>query len=222
MPCTSIPAPNPPVKPDYFLINIWTDVPAIPGAPNYSHPGVVLWEYRAYDYDEVLVGYDKQPELQQGPPREPVFRYSVRLPEEKWFKQRKINQIYWVSIMAVYKFNNPPNYQWGWTNHKHFFQDDAVAGRWEGTTWVWDKIFDQTGASADLSFVLFTDPNECVSCADYNWSGLVEFKDYAIFALDWLLNVPAGGYANGDLNCDGDVNYEDLKIFCQQWLQTCP
>jgi hypothetical protein len=207
------------------MINIWTDVPATSGPdPNHSHPGTVLWGYKAYDYDEVMVGYDKQPEYQTGPPREAVFRYSVRLPEDKWFKQRKVNQIYWISIMAVYQ-NNYPNYQWGWTNHKHFFNDDAVKGHWEyrpEQVWVWEEIYDQTGASADLSFMLFTDPSKCVSCADYNWSGTVEFKDYAVFALDWMWSGLPGGYNNGDLNCNGDVNYEDLKIFRDQWLQSCP
>ncbi len=128
-PCIGDPTPAPPVKPDYFLINIWTDVPANdPCNPyGYSHPGKVLWEYQAYNYDEVLVGYDKQPEQQTGPPREAVFRYSVRLPEDNYFKQKQVNQIFWISIMAVYSPFNPPTYQWGWTNHKHVFGDDAVA-----------------------------------------------------------------------------------------------
>jgi hypothetical protein len=209
----------PPVKPDYFMINIWTDVPA---GTSPSHPGVVVWGYKAYNYDEVMVGYDKQPEGegQIGPPREAVFRYSVRLPEDKWFKQRRVNQIYWVSIMAVYGINQP-SHPWGWTNHKRFFNDDAVKGHWEGTTWVWDEIFDQTGASADLSFMLFTDPSKCVSCADYNWSGTVEFKDYAVFALDWMWSGLPGGYNNADLNCNGDVDAADLEIFSNQWLQSC-
>jgi hypothetical protein len=217
-PCVSTPTPPLPIKPDYFMINIWTDVPA--GATP-SHPGTVIWGYKAYNYDEVMVGYDKNP-VGLPPPREAVFRYSVRLPESNWFKQRKVNQIYWVSIMAVYNPANPLPYQWGWTNHRHFFNDDAVSGHWSGPTWVWDEIFDETGVSADLSFMLFTDPAICVTCADYNWSGLVEFNDFAFFALDWLINIPPGGYANGDLDCNGIVNVADLKIFCQQWLQTCP
>jgi hypothetical protein len=226
-PCSFGPVPNPPVKPDYFLITISTDVAANDPCNEYafSHPGQKVWEYKANNYDEVLVGYDKQPEAQPGPPREAVFRYSVKLPEDKWFRQRKINQIYWISIMAVYQTSDPTK-QWGWTNHKHFYNDDAVGGYWDYSEpepkWSWEEIYDQTNVSADLSFMLFTDPNKCVSCADYNWSGLVEFKDYAVFALDWLINIPVGGYANGDLDCNGDVNYEDLKIFCQQWLQTCP
>ncbi|MHC4867976.1 MAG: DUF7901 domain-containing protein, partial [Planctomycetota bacterium] len=52
-----------PVAPDYFWLAIWDDVPA--GDPYnaypYSHPNNILWEYKAYEYDEVLVGYDKYP-----------------------------------------------------------------------------------------------------------------------------------------------------------------
>jgi hypothetical protein len=49
----------PPQKPDYFLLNVWTDVPQTP--TSFSHPGDIIWEHRAYDYDEVLVGFDKHP-----------------------------------------------------------------------------------------------------------------------------------------------------------------
>ncbi len=219
IPCqmTTIPPPVP-VKPLYFMINIWTDVPA--GASP-SHPGVVVWGYKAYNYDEVMVGYDKNL-LSQPQTQEPVYRYSVRLPEENWFKQRKVNQIYWVSIMAVYNPINPPNYPWGWTNHEYFYNDDAVAGHLSGTTWVWDEIYDETGASADMSFMLFTDPSKCVSCADYNWDGIVNFYDFAIFAKDWMLSGLPGGMYNADLNCDGNVDAADLEIFSNQWLQSCP
>jgi hypothetical protein len=226
-PCISSTTPQP-IKPDYFLINIWTDVPVgDPCNPNtFSCPGQKVWEYKAYDYDQVLVGYDKQPEGMSGPPREAVFRYSVRLPENKYFKQKQVNKIFWISIVAVYQ-NNYPDYQWGWTNHKHFYNDDAVSGYWDYSgppepEWKWEEIFDQTGASADLSFMLFTDPNKCYSCADYDSSGLINFKDFAQFALEWMWSGLPGGYNKADLNCDGNVNYEDLEIFCDQWLQSCP
>ena len=47
-----------------------------------------------------MVGYDGTPP--EGP-NEPVFRYTVRLPEPHWFWQEKADQVYWLSIVAVYK-----------------------------------------------------------------------------------------------------------------------
>ena len=188
--------------------------------PSYSHPNDIIWEYRAYDYDEVLVGFDKHP---LGAPSEPVFRYSVRLPDPNWFLQEDVNDIYWLSVVAVYDANtNMPNYDWGWTNHKHEFNDDAVEGYFDPPSgWFWYELYDQEGQSEDMSFILFTD-KECVSCADYNSDGIVNFVDYADFADDWNWNGPAGGYNNSDLNCNGIVDLWDLKIFAEQWLDSCP
>jgi hypothetical protein len=125
-----------PVKPDYFWLTIWTDVPADTSSTvPFSHPNEIIWKYKAYDYDEVLVGYDKHPHATPGAAsaREPVFRYSVRLPEENWFQQKDANDIYWFSVVAVYESGTDPLYDWGWTNHKHVFNDDAVAGTFDFT-----------------------------------------------------------------------------------------
>jgi hypothetical protein len=225
------PAP-PPVKPDYFLISVWTDMPV--GDPcniyEFSHPGRKVWEYKAYDYDEVMVGYDNPaPAVTgndgDGGSLEPVFRYSVRLPEEDWFCQPDVNAIYWLSIVAVWD-EGEMQYSWGWTNHKHVFGDDGVQG-WpdysDPNIWYWDELIDwQTGESRDLSFMLFTEPDYCCKCANFNLDSIVNFKDYADFADDWLWVGPAGGYNNSDLNCDGRVDWYDVKIFVDQWLDSCP
>jgi hypothetical protein len=148
-----------PVKPDYFQLTIWDDVPAGIDLP-YSHPNDIIWEYRAVDFDEVLVGYDKQP---HGAPNEPVFRYSVRLPRDDWFLQRDANTVYWFSVVAVYE--DVPDYNWGWTNHEHMYNDDAVSGVLDASgEWVWDELYDQNDASEDMSFILFTEPG-CFPCA---------------------------------------------------------
>ena len=155
--------------------------------------------------------------------REPVFRYSVRLPEEEWFHQPDYNEVFWLSVQAIYDINMP-NYDWGWTNHKHVFNDDAVRYYFNPDIlqWVWDELYDQTGASEDMSFMLFTDPALCSTCANYNCDARVNFLDYADFADDWLWTGSAGGYNNSDLNCDGSVDFYDLKIFVDQWLSSCP
>jgi hypothetical protein len=153
-----------PVKPDYFWLTIWTDIPAgVDPAVPFSHPNEVIWKYKAYDYDEVLVGYDKHPHETPGAAsaREPVFRYSVRIPEEKWFQQRDANDIYWFSVVAVYEEGTDPLYDWGWTNHKHVFNDDAVAGWYDLAVgeWFWKELYDQLNISQDMSFMLFTEPD---------------------------------------------------------------
>ncbi|MHC4110473.1 MAG: LamG domain-containing protein, partial [Planctomycetota bacterium] len=154
--------PPTPMKPDYFWLSIWTDVPAgdDPAVP-FSHPGKKIWEYTAYDFDEVMVGYDKHPHTPGADvPREPVFRYSVRLPEHAWFLQEDVNNIYWFSVVAVYKAGNDPQYDWGWTNHQHVFNDDAVAGIYDPPAgWIWEELYDQTETSEDMSFMLFTNPD---------------------------------------------------------------
>jgi len=211
-----------PVSPDRFELKIWTDV-ATDDPDNtypYSHPGEVIWQYDAFEYDEVLVGYDKHP---HGAPNEPVFRYSVRIPDANWFRQPDYNRVFWLSVQAIYETNDPL-YPWGWTNHKHTFNDDAVSGYTEPASgeWVWEELHDQTGKSADMSFILFTDPNVCSTCANYNTDWIINCIDYADFADDWLWVGPAGGYNNSDLNCDGIVSNKDLKIFALQWLTFCP
>ena len=151
----------PPIKPDYFLLSIWTDVPATSNNP-FSHPREKIWECQIFDYDEVLVGYDKHPHGSDDPAKvgyEPVFRYSVRLPEDKWFYQETVDEIYWFSVMAVYTDAKVIKYPWGWTNHEHVFQDDAVAGHIDHSgVWQWEDLHDQTGKSEDMSFILFTEP----------------------------------------------------------------
>jgi hypothetical protein len=146
-----------PAKPDAFLLSIWSDVPD----PNpsdsgtFSHPGQQLWEHEATDVHEVMVGYDKYPHDE---PHEPVFRYSFSIPEDQWFQQYTAEGIYWFGVVAVYEDADAVVYPWGWTNHMHVFNDDAVEGELEDSAWQWQPLKDQTGASADMSFILFTEP----------------------------------------------------------------
>jgi len=149
-----------PKSPSYFVLSIWTDDPS--GA---RHPDQPIWTYTAHDhdYDEVMVGYDKHYRQEPGPfggsGYEPVYRYSVRLPEADWFSQEEPNTIYWLSIVAVYSPLQQPQYPWGWTNHKHAFGDDAVAGTgFSPGVWNWRELRDPSGASEDMSFALFTEP----------------------------------------------------------------
>jgi hypothetical protein len=111
-----------PRRPDYFLLSIWTNVAdADPTNPkDFSHPGEKIWEFTATDFDEVMVGFDKRPDVTEfrrmGP--EPVYRYTIRLPKTDYFWQKTVNGVYWLSIAAVYSDSKSMVYPWGWTNHE--------------------------------------------------------------------------------------------------------
>jgi hypothetical protein len=151
-----------PVKPDYFLLSIWSNVHAVGSTvPEANYPSMKLWEYKAYQYNEVQVGSDKDPENSRKlTGREPVFWYSVNIPTNKRFTPESGNNVYWFSVVAVYQYPKVANYPWGWTNHEHVSGSDAAAftpiiispgmGSWDI-----ELLRDQTGAGEDMSFVLF-------------------------------------------------------------------
>ena len=140
-------------RPDYFLLSIRADAPATDEVP-YGSPGEVVWQYRAYEYDEVLVGYDRHPE---GEPNEPVFRYCVRLPDDNWFRQEAAGGLYWFSVAAVYTDPLPQiAYPWGWTNHRHTFGSPALVA--DGDSLAWRELLDEESWPVDMSFTLFTAP----------------------------------------------------------------
>jgi hypothetical protein len=196
------PMPAEPRRPDYFLLNIWADAPADAQVP-FNRPGDIIWQYKAYEYDEVLVGFDKHP---QGEPNEPVFRYSVRLPKGNWFWQEDLEQKYWFSVVAVYKV--PANvlaYRWGWTNHWYMFDGNAVAEPADTQGAVWQQLHDQADEPVDMSFMLFT-------CHD-----ILDFHDFAWFAESWRLDN-----LDLDLDHDDDVDFVDVGVFAEFWLECYP
>jgi len=201
----------PPVKPDYFLLQIWTDIPdPDPGDPtSFSQPGDPIWEYKAYDYDEVLVGYDKYPEGETGP-RETVFRYSVRLPKDDWFIQESEKGVYWLSVLAVYD-ESDPIYDWGWTNHEHMYNDNAVTGVFDPLgepQWMWSELFNQVLEDEDLSFILFTEPD----CLSRNAPG---YNDWNAWGRPkcWCYPKQCRGDLNGSSFIGKPVTMVDLNLF---------
>lgn len=143
-----------PLRPDYFLLSIRDNLPSDED-PNDNHPGEKTWEYAAYDYDEVLVGYDRNPE---GDPNEPVFRYSVRIPEEIWFQQEETENIYWLSVVAVYRESvGEIPYSWGWTNHSHLIGSAGMAYESdEDLPPQWKPLLDSDEQPVDMSFMFLT------------------------------------------------------------------
>jgi len=208
----------PPISPSYFILQIWDDVPAGIDGP-YSHPNDAIWTYRAEAdaYTELMVGFDKEPYNVPGPSREPVFRYSVAIPDANQFQQSSDEAIYWLSILAVY----PPsvkNYDWGWTNRRHLFNDDAVEGTQDvGGTWSWHNLQDQAGNGQDMSFVIFSSESEEEVQGDIDGDNDVDFYDYAIFAAAWLVE-PADPLCDLAEPADGNIDILDLAVLCQNWL----
>jgi hypothetical protein len=154
--------PPKPVKPTYFLLSIWSNVPD-PNASNpkdFGHPGEKLWQYATLKYDEVMVGSDSGPadgNLANG--REPVYRYSVTLPAFARFTPQA-GQTYWFSVLAAYANPKAVTYPWGWTNHEFSFGSSAVTGTdvTDSTgkkTRTWQVLKDGTGQNEDMSFMLY-------------------------------------------------------------------
>jgi len=108
-----------PRRPDSFLLTLWSDVPDPNpnSSKDFGHPGAKLWEYETDAFDEVQVGFDNNPNPTFAPSIEPVYRYTVRLPEDKWYTPDGRNNVLWLSVTAVYRDIDSAVYPWGWTNH---------------------------------------------------------------------------------------------------------
>jgi len=106
-------------------------------------------------YDEVMTGFDGTPP--KGP-NEPVFRYTVRLPEPQWFWQEKADQAFWLTIVAVYK--DPVEriaYPWGWTDRPHDAGAIATAIQYDlGIEAGWRILRDPLDRGVDMGFTLYT------------------------------------------------------------------
>jgi len=142
--------------------------------------------------------------------REPVFRYSVRLPQTNWFRQEDVNNIYWFSVVAVFEDPATVNhYPWGWTNHPHAFNDDAVSGVFDPPGgWFWTELYDQTGKSEDMSFMLFTEA-DCLSRT------APEYSDWSAWGKPdcWCYSRQCRGDINGLKHGPFWVQVLDLDLF---------
>jgi hypothetical protein len=147
-----------PRRPDYFLLSIRSNAPTDDWEP-YDHPGETIWEFSADEYNEVLVGYDKNPE---GEPNEAVFRYSVRLPEDAWFRQAEPDTVYWFAVTPV--FAEPVAdrlYRWGWTNHPRVSGGGALFVDYRlRMVPQWQSVSGPEDEGVDMSFEFFTVPSE--------------------------------------------------------------
>ena len=152
--CEPMPEPR---RPDYFFLSLSTSAPADDWEP-YAHPGETVWEYVARNCDEVLVGYDKNPE---GEPNEPVFRYSVRLPEDAWFLPASPGTRYWFSVVPVFlETGEDRPYDWGWANHPQVSDSGTLLLDYRlRTVPQWQPVRDPVDRPVDMSFTLYAGPD---------------------------------------------------------------
>ena len=150
---------DPPQMPDAFHIVIWTDMPI--GPDPFSHPDKVVWQTWCDTFTWEFVGWDVDPREPTMPP-EACFRFEQDLTRDQWFWQEPDQNIYWVSIAAVYTAGPPADYRWGWKTRPWYFQDDAVRIFDPTAPVVGDPYLDGSpieypeGTSWDLAFVLTT------------------------------------------------------------------
>ncbi|MCI0499968.1 MAG: carboxypeptidase-like regulatory domain-containing protein [Planctomycetales bacterium] len=201
----------PPVLPKAFHLGIWTDVPVGPNE-QFSHPGTLIWEHVCDNWVWNFAGYDLDPRCNYpGMPcekNEACFQFNQLLSEDDWFFQKPSEDpdhpnIYWLSIAAIYDDNATIMNPWGWKTRPHLFNDDAVRifmttdGIWppnvgsvygNGIPVQIPEYPDPEGETWDLAFELTT--NKKPPChnldGDINHDCIVDLKDFADMASDWL------------------------------------
>lgn len=206
------PTPPPGQMPRAFHIGIWTDVPkgADPEFPDFSHPGVLVWENYCDNFVWNFAGYDLDPRGQME--NEACFQFNQLLSQDEWFRQPPLDdpqmpRIYWLSIAAIYDQGQEIQYPWGWTTREHVFMDDAVrifhVLNPDGTTWPPSPLTVHQSAFAagqpvefpeqvswDLAFELTTNQQEPGRCyndeGDINHDCVVDLADLALLSADWL------------------------------------
>jgi hypothetical protein len=208
----------PPVVPKAFHIGIWTDVPdPDPCDPlNFSHPGTLIWQNYCDNFVWNFAGYDSDPRGHHDPcvpfePTEACFQYNQLLSQDEWFHQEPDpcdpnGRVYWISISAIWP-PGPTPHKWGWKTRPHYWNDDAaetnqfnppappiLGSKWlNGNPIQFPPYPNPDSISFDMAFELTTnEPNYADNpiSGDLNADKIVNFKDVAILANNWLVSSP--------------------------------
>ena len=177
-----------------------------------------VWNFAGYDRDPRM--YPPGMELPNEPgfdvPMDACFQFNQLLSQDEWFYQQPNDdpdrpRIYWLSIAPIYNpwdYDDPNFYPWGWKTRRPEWNDDAVrilrvsdasglthwppaiGSLWNtGTPIKWPEDPPDEAYSWDVAFELTTNepgpPN-----ADLNNDGIVNFRDLAILADQWLTVRP--------------------------------
>jgi hypothetical protein len=186
---------------------------------NFSHPGTLIWQNYCDNYVWNFAGYDFDPRnnIPKDPcapiePNEACFQFTQLLSQDEWFYQdydpcEPNGTIYWLSIAPIWPAGQTSPYKWGWKTRPHHFQDDAVSMKpapWNppivgASSWVngipiqFPPYPDIEGVTWDMAFELTTyEPNYVDNPipGDLNADKIVNFKDVAILANNWLVSSP--------------------------------
>ncbi|MBN2064937.1 MAG: hypothetical protein JW745_09050 [Sedimentisphaerales bacterium] len=200
----------PPVLPIAFHIGIWSDVPdPDPLDPtNWSKPGTLLWKHVCTNWTWNFAGFDRHPENLPEFKNEACFQFNQLLNEIDWYYQEPGENVYWLSIAAIYPDNIEfIEYPWGWKTRPHQFNDPAfrIAG-----------AYNQTG--------LFTWPPQLHDTVSAGNSVLLEENQPWDLAFEISTNKPAyhDEPAPGDIDANGIVDLLDFAQLAQNWLKTFP
>lgn len=144
-----------------IYVSIHDNIPAGPGGADYSQPGKLLWE-RVFGPDEFTV-------RDYGTGDQGWFNPNTGeyiMPDHKMFHQINIEyirdpfiqkecNIYWldITVTATGPVAEPI---WGWKTSREHFMDDAVFTDIEIPDWR--PLFDPTGETLDLAFVITPEP----------------------------------------------------------------
>jgi len=177
-----------------------------------SHPGEELWSAYITDFEVVPMDpspqgwYDPFEQWYEHPNHDMYFRYDITDIPEPFYQDS--GTIYWLDIMADI---GPPGYQgfpepplWGWKTSLDHWMDDAVWAMFTPPAYAWAPLYDPTGITLDMAFVI-TGPE--VLCGDVNNDGIIDVGDI-VYLLNYLYKQPWP--APVPYTCVGDVNNDDV------------
>jgi len=193
----------PPTAPHAFHIGIWTDSPA--GPVPFSHPKQLIRDWivprQALNERPVLPDFDPR----TGKIADMCFRYDFDIPDGEWFEQPPGDNIFWVSISAIYMSPTQPEWMWGWKTRPHTFMDAAVRIRaplapQPGALYEFgEPIYFPQSEPCDMAFTLTTKgsieqrikwyqpPEEFTTDKIiYGWDEFSVYANEQIVADDWL------------------------------------
>ena len=169
-----------------------------------------VWNFAGYDRDPRMGDIWEPDQPGYDYPMDTCFQFNQLLSQDEWFHQEPDEDaaangtVYWLSIAPIYDpwdYQDPNFYPWGWKTRRPEWNDDAVRifmtadGTWpptigsqfgQGQPIKFPQDPPEEAYSWDVAFQLTTNEPPPIPCADLNRDGIVNLKDVAILANQWL------------------------------------